>query len=174
MTLNSATSTGMKIRGVIGLLGLFAGLCAIFVLVVTVAEGWSEHVQQSWPEVTAAVQMCSVDTYQTFKNGQVLLIVCQVRYRIGGDEVAAKVHSRSTRSTEEIGLMQEWVDKHQPGSSMVVRYDPGKHTTAVLTETDMPMGEPRTPGNVRLLLMFSVACACLLIMARALAVRDMG
>ncbi len=70
--------------------------------------------------------------------------------------------------------MQEWVDKHEPGSPMVVRYDPTKYTTAVLTETDMPMGGLRTPGNVRLLLMFSGACVVLLTIAKLLAMREVG
>src|SRR6266567_6179368 len=32
-----------------GFFGLFAGLCTVFALVVTAAEGWVEHVQAQWP-----------------------------------------------------------------------------------------------------------------------------
>jgi hypothetical protein len=30
-------------------LSLFTGVCSIFVLIVTVAQGWQEHAQAQWP-----------------------------------------------------------------------------------------------------------------------------
>jgi hypothetical protein len=64
--------------------------------------------------------------------------------------------------------MREWVASHPSGSPIVVRYEPSDPGSAVLTETDMPDAGPRTPGNLRLLLLFSVASLGLLTIARRL------
>jgi hypothetical protein len=75
--------------------------------------------------------------------------------------------------------MQEWVDGHPEGTEIVVHYDPANHNKAVLVTTDMPLGGPRTPNNVKLLGFFAVSCAVLLTIARvarqrAAAVRAAG
>jgi hypothetical protein len=64
--------------------------------------------------------------------------------------------------------MQQWVALHRPGSSIVVHYNPTDPKTAVLIATDMPHGAPRTPNNLRLLLISSVACLGLLTIVRHL------
>jgi hypothetical protein len=66
--------------------------------------------------------------------------------------------------------MSQWVVRHPSGSTMVVRYDPTDAKAAVLTDTDMPDAGPRTPNNLRLLLISSVACLSLLTIARRLRV----
>jgi hypothetical protein len=65
-------------------------------------------------------------------------------------------------------LMGQWVTNHPSGSTIVVRYNPTDPKTAVLTATDMPDAGPRTPNNLRLLLISSVACVGLLTIARRL------
>lgn len=64
--------------------------------------------------------------------------------------------------------MRAWVGRHPAGTSMVVRYDPNHPTTVVLTETDMPSAGPRTPNNLKLLLIASAASAALVTIARRL------
>jgi hypothetical protein len=48
---------------------------------------------------------------------------------------------------------------------------PAAHGTAVLTKTDMPYAGPRTPNNLRLLLICAIACVSLLRIAAALRYR---
>jgi len=175
------TTAGMRpgqlARVLCGGLGLFAGLCSIFALVVTLAEGWQEHAQAQWPEVTARVQSCSVDIYT--RRSEAYWIDCRISYLVGGlggdEEIVAEVHSRTTPAPRrviiqcpamQIGLMQEWVDGHPPGTPIVAHYDPANHKKAVLVTTDMPLGGPRTPNNLRLLGFFAGSSALLLAIAR--------
>jgi hypothetical protein len=153
-------------------LGLFAGLCSIFVLVVTVAQGWREHAQTQWPQATALVQRCGVDIY-THKP-EAYWIDCRVSYLVGAEQIVTKVHSRSTAAprrvispqpARQIGLMQEWVDEHPPGTSVAVHYDPANHKQAALVATDMPLGGPLTPDNLKLLGITTGSCAFLLAIA---------
>ena len=157
----------------VAVLGLFAGLCSIFALVVTVAEGWQEHAQSQWPEATERVQRCGVDIYT--HRSESYWIDCRISYLVGGEEIATVVHSRSTPAPRrvisqnpgmQIGLMQEWVDAHPQGTPIAVHYDPANHKKAVLVTTDMPLGGPRTPDNLRLLGAFAGSSALLLAIAR--------
>jgi hypothetical protein len=154
-------------------LGLFAGLCSIFALVVTVAEGWQEHAQAQWPEAMARVQGCGVDLY-TYQS-EAYWIDCRISYLVGAEEIVAEVHSRTTPAPRrlvwqypagQIGLMQEWVDQHPPGTPMAVHYDPANHKKAVLLATDMPLGGPHTPSNLKLLEVAAGSCVLLLALAR--------
>jgi nicotinamide riboside transporter PnuC len=54
-------SNSLTAKGWVALLGIFAGLCTVFALIVSVAEKWQEPAQESWPELTAIVERCSVD-----------------------------------------------------------------------------------------------------------------
>lgn len=153
-------------------LGLFAGLCSIFVLVVTLAQGWQEHAQAQWPQATALVQRCGLDIYA--HRRETYWIDCRIRYPVGAEEIVAKVHSRSTPAPRRVisqhpamqfGLMQEWVDEHPPGTPIAVHYDPANHKTAALVATDMPLGRPHTPDNLKLLKVTAGICAVLLAIA---------
>lgn len=148
-------------------LGLFAGLCTIFVLLVTLAQGWQEHAQAQWPNATALVQSCGLDIY-THKP-EAYWINCRISYPVGAEEIVTKVHSRSTPAPRRViwqypanqfGLMQEWVDEHPPGTPIAVHYDPANHKNAVLTATEMPLGGPQTPDNLRLLEVTAGSCGC--------------
>lgn len=162
-----------RIRVVCGALGLFSGLCSIFALIVTVAEGWQEHAQAQWPEATARVQNCGADLYS--HGSESYWIDCRISYLVGDEEIVTKVHSRSTPApsrvvwqypSARIGTMQRWVDEHPPGAPMAVHYDPANHKKAVLVVTDMPLGGPRTPNNLRLLEVFAGSSVVLLGIAR--------
>jgi hypothetical protein len=154
-------------------LGLFAGLCSILALVVTAAEGWQEHAQAQWPEATAGVQTCGVDIYT--HNPEAYWIDCRISYLVGAEKIVSEVHSRSTPAPRriiwqypgmQIGLMQEWVDAHPQGTPITVHYDPANHKKAALVATDMPLGGPRTPDNLRLLGVAAGSCVLLLAIAR--------
>jgi hypothetical protein len=153
-------------------MGFFAGLCTIFVLVVTVAQGWQERTQAQWPQATALVQTCGLDIY-THKP-EAYWIDCRIGYPVGTEEIATQIHSRSTPAPRRViwqypanqfGLMQEWVDQHPPGTPITVHYDPANHNKAALVTTDMPLGGPSTPDNLKLLKVTAGICALLLAIA---------
>ncbi len=157
----------------LAVLGLFAGLCSLFALIVSAAQGWQEHAQAQWPQATASVQRCAVDIY-THKP-EAYWIDCRISYMVGAEEIVTKVHSRSTPAPRrvisqhpaaQVELMEDWVDEHPPGTSVAVHYDPANHKKAVLVVTDMPLGGPRTPDNLRLLGVAAGSCVLLLTLAR--------
>jgi len=47
-----------------------------------------------------------------------------------------------------------------------VHYDPANHKKAALVTTDMPLGGPPTPNNLKLLEFSAVSCVVLLAIAR--------
>jgi len=152
---------------------LFAGLCTVFALVVTAAEGWVEHVQAQWPTASARVQRCGVDVY-THKP-ETDWIDCSITYTVRGEDIVSHVHSLSRPApqrliweypTGQFERWQEWVDEHPAGTPIEVHYDPASHNKAVLVTTDMPLAGPRTPDNLKLLGFFAVSCAVLLAIAR--------
>ncbi len=154
-------------------LGLFCGLCTVFALVVTVAQAWQEHAQAQWPEATARVQRCGVVIYT--HRPESYWIDCSLSYTVRGEEIVSHVHSRSTPAPRRVisqypgrqfEQLQEWVDEHPEGTPMTVHYDPANHRKAALVVTDMPMGGPRTPDNLKLLGFFAVSCAVLLAITR--------
>ena len=154
-------------------LGFFAGLCSLFALLGTVVQGLQEHAQAQWPQTTARVQLCAVDIY-THKP-EAYWIACRLTYLVGAAEVVAEVHSRSTpaprrvisqQPAAQIELMQDWVDRHPPGTPIAVHYDPANHAKAVLGATDMPLGGLRTPDNLTLLGYAAGSCALLLAIAK--------
>jgi hypothetical protein len=155
-------------------MAVFTGLCTIFAFVVTVAEGWQEHAQAQWPEATARIQRCSVDPTSSRRRTRDY-IVCRLSYVVGAEEIVTKIYSRSVPSSgsalwqyppNQTGRLQEWVDEHPAATPIVLDYDPANHKKAALVETDMPMGGPRTPSNLKLLGIAAASCGVLLAITR--------
>lgn len=172
MTNGVAAKKQLKWQGFAGLLGLFAGLCAIFALVVTVVEGWQEHAQARWPEAMARVERCSLHQTSTGRRNR-YYIDCRLSYVVGADEFVTKVYSRNVPGREvwqyppnQIGPLEEWVEAHPQWTSIAVRYDPSNPNKAVLGATDMPLGGPHTPSNVKLLGLAATSCVVMLAIAR--------
>jgi hypothetical protein len=172
MTTGSAPKTQLVWRGIVGLLGLFAGLCTIFALVVSVAEGLQEHAQQQWPETTARVDKCGLHQSSSGRRDQ-YYIDCRLTYTVGAEEFVTKIYSGSVPSPtvwqyppNQIGPLQDWVDNHPQGTPIAVHYNPTNPKKAVLVATDMPRGGPHTPNNLKLLGMAATSCVLLLTIAR--------
>lgn len=153
--------------------GLVAGLCTVFALVVTAGEGWQEHTQAQWPEATALVQRCDLEIYS--HKQQSYWINCSISYIVGVEEIVSHVHSRSTPAPQRIiwqdpprqfERMQEWVIAHPERTPIAVHYDPANPRKAVLVATDMPLGGPHTPSNLKLLKVVALGCMVLLAIAR--------
>jgi hypothetical protein len=169
MTLSTRSArTLVLVWGVILLFGVFLGLCSIFALVTTAAGAWYEHVEMSWPQTPAVIKQCRAG--RSFPNGggtraNPWLIECRIAYAVNGTPIETEIDSATTLSSEVFASMSDWVELHKSGATLVVRYDPANHSKVVLTATDMPIGGPRTPGNLQTLLYFAFACAIFLVVA---------
>ena len=150
--------------------GLAAGLCTVFALVVT---GWQEHTRAQWPEATAQVQRCDLDLYM--HKPESYWIDCSISYMVGGERIVSHVHSRSTPAPRRViwqyppgqfERLQEWVNAHPTGTPIAVHYDPVNQSEAVLVATDMPLGGPRTPGNLNLMEIAALSCVVMVAIAR--------
>jgi hypothetical protein len=155
----------------LSLLVALSGLCTIFVLVVTAAQALQEHAQARWPEVTARVDRCGLD--QTSSGPRRYYIHCRLSYAVGAEQNATNVYSHHVPSPEawqyppnQMGPLVEWVDEHPQGRPIVVHYDPANHTKVVLVASNMPLGGPRTPSNVKQLEVWAGSFLVLLTIAR--------
>ena len=161
----------MSVQAFFGFLSLFAALCTIFALGVTVAEGWREHAQSSWPAASASIQHCALDTYVRVRGGVRSTrsrITCDIQYAVNGEDVQARLHSASSSPDKDISRMQHWVSEHRTGKSIEIHYDPSNSKNAVLTETDMPFAGPHTPNNLKLLTFAAIAFVVFYSIARIL------
>lgn len=163
--------SGRILWGLAGFFGLFAGLCTIFALVVTVAQGWQEHAEEQWPQVTAQVDTCGMAQSSTGRRDR-YHIDCCFSYTVGAEHFVARAYSMNVPRPEvwqypanQIAPFEEWVEAHPPGTPIGVRYDPGNHQKAVLVN-DVPRGRPHTPQNLKLLGFFATSCVILLAIAR--------
>ena len=142
-------------------------------LVVTAVEAWQDHVQAEWPETTARVDQCYLHQTSTGRRNQ-YYIDCRLSYAVGTEQVAAHVYSANAPSREvpqyppnQIGPLEDWVDRHPPGTPIEVRYDPAKHNKVVLVASDMPRaGGPHPANDLKLLGLFASLSVLLLSLAR--------
>lgn len=149
-----------------------SGLCTIFAAVVTAAQAWQEHAQARWPEVTARVDSCSLERTSS-NGGRKLHIRCLLSYLLGTEQNTTDVYSANVPSPEiwqyppnQIAPLEDWVQKHPPGTRIVLRYDPTDHEKVVLASTYMPpLGGPKTPSNIKLLEVCAASFLALLAIA---------
>jgi hypothetical protein len=113
------------------------------------------------------IQHCSLDPYLRTRVTY-WHIDCKIRYLANGEETITRIRSRNTTVDAEIHAMNLWIAQHESGSAMEIHYDPADAKKAVLTAADMPEAGPRTPSNVRLLLIAFVVCVVMLRTARLL------
>ena len=164
------TKTPLKLQGIVSLLALFTVLTTLFALVATAVDAWREHTQSAWPAADATVQRCSIEPYRPLRSGGravVWRIECSIRYVADSEQVSARIRSRSVSSwSSSTQQMSDWVAHHRAGSSIAIHFDPAHHQTAVLTATDMPFAGPRTPDDLKLLLISAALCAIFVTLAR--------
>jgi hypothetical protein len=160
------------IRLALMMLVLLTGLCTVFALLVTAAAAWTEHTESQWPEVTARVDRCGLDQTSTGRREN-YYIHCRLSYAVGNEQNTANIYSTNAPSRavwqyppNQIAPLEDWIAEHPPGTPIVVHYNPAHHTKAVLVNTYMPRGGPRTPNNVKVLKVFAGSFVVLLIIAR--------
>jgi len=158
---------------------LLSGLCTIFALVVTAAQAWQEHAQERWPEVTAHVDTCGLE--RTSSGPQKYHIRCRLSDAVGAEQNVTNVYSMNVPSPEvwqyppnQIGPFEQWVDEHPPGTPILVRYDPAKHTKVVLMSTDMLAGGPHTRSSIKVLDAFAGSFVILLAIAGITRLKSRG
>ena len=167
-----AAKAPMSSQNLVAFFTLFTGLCSILVLIVTVSEAWKEHVQQGWPTASATVNYCNVDPAALRRSRMSWHIACGVHYLAESEETQARLRSRGSTSPADIAAMQRYVQAHRKGSSIEIHYDPGNHSNAVLTSSEMPGAGPRSASNGRLLVIVVFAFLALLTIGKTLQSRN--
>jgi len=160
------------LAGAVGLFGLFAGLCAIFALVVTVFEWRAERAQAQWPLVSAGIEHAEVAEHATSKGATTWSLHYRVRYPADWQEHVASLSSRSTSNARELAAMLAWLAQHRRDGRIDVRYDPAQPDHAVFASPDVPSAGPHTPNNLTLTAIAAIACVVLIGLARFLAARE--
>jgi acyl transferase domain-containing protein len=156
----------------LGVLVLFSGACTLFVGVVTASQAWQEYAQQSWRDATAHVDTCVLTRSST--NGRHrLYIQCRFVYSAGLELNAINVYSTPfpDETVAQYPLNQrqpydDWLAAHPPGTPVAVRYDPAKHSDAVMVSDLMPRAGPHTPNNLKLLAVCAGIFVVTLVLAR--------
>jgi hypothetical protein len=168
MPANGTLAVRTTWRGLVMLAGAFFAVCAAFTALITAIEAWQEHVQARWPDATAQIRSCVIDV--AYSEEKYVHIVCSVRFVAEKATIEATVTSRKARAPDKVLFrwpanqvgeteMQSWVDGHPAGTSIQVHYDPANHAKVVLVDADMPLGDARTPGNLRVLGIFTAISA---------------
>src|SRR5205823_9599384 len=109
---DSIPSRHTTLAGAVGLFGLFAGLCAIFALVVTVFQWRAERAQTKWPLVSASIEHAEVAEHATSKGATTWSLRYRVRYDADWQEHVATVSSPSTSAAGEAAAMRAWLAQH--------------------------------------------------------------
>jgi hypothetical protein len=151
---------------------IFFGLCTAFAAVATAAQAWEEHIQARWPLATAHVEECGLE--RTSSNGRRKMhIRCRLEYAVGGEHHATNIYSGNVAAPEvwqyppnQIAPLEEWVNRHSPGTPIAVSYDPADGSKIVLVATDMPRSGPHTANNMKLLEICAGTFLVLLVLAR--------
>jgi hypothetical protein len=151
--------------GYVSLLGLLLALCTLVMIVKAPIDAYEENKHEKWPAVLAAIQQQTVR--KTYHRGYEWQIETEVRYTVDGEELTSSIHSRVASSGEERD-MYRWASQHPPGTPLPLRYDPQHHDMVVLDGGDMPESGSQVPGDLQMLLIFSVLSVTLLTIDRVL------
>ena len=158
-----------------GLLGLFAGCCAVFAAIVTISD-WSYKAPEArWPQLPAVVDRAEVIVASSGgkdgdKTGTALRY--HVRYQADGKEQSATLTSRSAFSDEEAARLQSWAIQHHKGATIEIRYDPSAEGRAVFASPEVSNTASRSGADVWLLIVSALGSAGLLALAKYLRRRE--
>jgi hypothetical protein len=165
----------MTASGLAGVLGLFAGLCAIFAGCVTVADWHVETAQARWPIVSALVERADVVvSARTPKDGggTQTKLRYRVRYDVNGEQQSATLASRPAFSDTEAAKLQSWAAQHRKGGHIDIKYDPSQANTADFASAELSPATGRTGTDIVLFAIAAIASAGLLALARHLRARE--
>ena len=161
---NPSVAPASKWRGWVGLSSLFFLLCAVLALIVTLAEGWGEYRQSQWPATTARIQRCQLD--QSPGDSETYVVIdCRIAFARSGQAIESRARSRSRRASRG-GALQDWLESHPDGSSILARYNPDSPGQAALITPEPVLWGPHTPENLRLFALFAIASVATFATAR--------
>ena len=174
MALASSTPS-MRASALATLLGLFAGLCAIFSACVTLSDWYSEAAQARWPVVSAVVDRAAVIASARAPKdggGTEWKLRYRVRYNVNGEPAMATLTSRAVASDTETTKLRSWAAQHRIGSRIDIRYDPSQQNRAMFASAQVPFAASRTGTDMILFAIAAIACAGLLPLAKYLKARE--
>jgi hypothetical protein len=161
--------------GFAALLGLFAGLCAIFAGCVTLSDWHDETTHARWPTVSAVVERADViASARTPKDGggTVWKLRYRVRYELDGEARMATLTSRTAFSENDAAKLQAWAAQHRKGSHIDIRVDPSRENQAAFASTEISDAIDRTRTDFILFVIAALASAGLLALAKYLRTRE--
>ena len=145
--------------------GFSFGVVALLMIAKIPIDIYRESKQAKWPSSVAAITQSTVR--KSYHRGFEWQIETEVRYTVDGEVLTSSIHSRVASSGEEQD-MYRWASQHPPGTPLTIRYDPQHHNTVVLDAGDMPETGSQVPGDLRMLLIFSVLSVTLIAIGRVL------
>src|SRR5258708_14851750 len=137
---SSRTTQRITASGFAALLGLFAGLCAIFAGCVMLSDWHDETTQAHWPAVSALVERADViASARTPKDGggTVWKLRYRVRYELNGESLMTTLTSRTAFLETDAAKLQAWAAQHRKGSHIDVRVDPSQANKAAFASTEL-------------------------------------
>jgi hypothetical protein len=171
----SRSTPSMTASGFAGLLGLFAGLCAIFAACVTVID-WNDEISQArWPVVPAVVERADVVASARAPKdggGTIWQLRSRVRYQQGGETRTTTVTSRTFFSEADAAKLQSWAAQHRKGSDVDLRVDPSQPSRAVFASAEISSAAGRVGTDLVLFAIAAVASAALVALAKFLSARE--
>jgi hypothetical protein len=165
----------LKASGFAELLGLFAGLCAVFAACATLSDWHDEASQARWPVVAAVVDRIDVVASTRAPKdggGTIWKLRSQVHYELNGEALTATPASRVVSSEAEAAGLKSWAAQHRKGSHVDVRVDPSQPNRAVFASADISAAAGRMHTDLVLLGFAAVAATGLMMLARFLRSRD--
>jgi len=165
----------MKASAIALLFGLFAGVCAIFAGLATLADWHNEATQARWPVVPATVERADIVTSTNTRRaggGTVWKLRARVHYELGGETLTATLMSSSVFSEAEAAKLRSWAAQHRNGSHIDIRVDPSRQNEAVFASAEIVETTGRIGHDLVLLTIAAAACAGLLMLARYLKARE--
>jgi hypothetical protein len=173
LTLASSTQP-MRASGFAALLGVFAGLCAIFSACVTLGDWYSEAAQARWPVISAVVDRADVVASARAPQdggGAEWKLRYRVHYNVNGEVTTATLTSRAVASDAETTKLRSWAARHRAGSRIDIHYDPSQHNRATFASEEVPFTASRTGTDLILFAIAAIACGGLLSLAKYLKAR---
>jgi Protein of unknown function (DUF3592) len=167
------TTQQMTMAGFVGLFGLFAGLCVIFAVGVTLTD-WHEQASLArWPLVSAVVERADVIAAERDdRSGPLWNLRAHVRYAVNGVPRTATLTSRTAYSEINAEQLQAWMEQYSTGRHVDIRYDPSHETRAVFAAPELSSGAGRIRTDLIFVAVTFVACITLLALARGLRARE--
>lgn len=170
----NSTQQPMRASAFAGLLGVFAGLCAIFAACVTFSDWYGEAAQARWPVVSAVVERADVIASARAPKdggGTEWRLRYRVRYYVNEQAATATLTSRAVASDTETTKLRSWAAQHRMGSRIEIRYDPSQQNRAVFASDGVPLAVSRVGTDLILFAIAAIACAGLLSLAKHLNAR---